>query len=342
MPQFQFVLPLPFLCLCVDLAAETRLYLGSSVFASIIEVDTATGNRKLIDLDDWPRVIKATDLAVSREGFVYFDAFDALQRTGIHRVDPTSQAVLPISGGIDGFRNDLLGEGPSFGRIDHLSLDGGQLFAISLGQTLIRTELTTGDRFFVTSPPEPPTSRTLALDQPSPGALPNNFVDLVPIDAQTLLVADAFEGLMYVDIPSGRVTSWNPGSILRSNPRRLDLAPDGRLLYSIADPDEAALWAVNLRTGTETLFSGSFGGIEAGDGPLFRSPSDIAVDARGNIWVYDALELSLYRLTQDGDRTLVSSPTVGSGDDFFSFQFSPSLATFEKAYPSQRLGWLVY
>lgn len=73
-------------------------------------------------------------------------------------------------------------------------------------------------------------------------------------------------------------------------PERLVVGPQGHVY--LLDTDLSSLFKVNARTGKLNRICGP---------DKLSSPSDLALDRRGNIWVLSALKSKIFKLTQDCD-----------------------------------------
>jgi hypothetical protein len=321
---------------CAPCRAERRdppehLYISSGVWSALFEIEIATGNRRQLDLDDYPRIIKATDFCVESAGTVLVETVDALQRPGIHRVNPRTNSWTPVSGGVDGFSAELLGDGPDFEPMLNTIAASEDRFAVLrdfLGP--LAFDPTSGDRVAVYADE----GTTPVLTRPE---------DMAFLDAGTLLVADRFEGLWRVDIESGFTRRHFASGGPVPNPQRMDLLGDGRLVFLIRDPDAAVVWSVELDSGEQLIHSGAFGGQSVGEGPAFQLPYDLVVDSAGRLFLLDAPAFAIYRIERSGDRTIVTSPSVGSGPGFYSIDDRPVLGTFQRVVPPRRTtSWSAY
>lgn len=307
------------------------VYVSSDIFASVVEVEVATGDRRYIDLDRWPQIIKATDFAVRADGTFLIETTDATQRVGIWSINPSTGARTPISGGVDGFATGLLGDGPPLSSLGTLLCNGDRLFALPRRAGPFSIDIPSGDRL-----------RTVADDGVTTPLL-TATTDMVFQDSQTVIVADRFEGLHRVRLPAGDPTPLFAPGTTGSNPWRMDVTDDGRLLW-LLPTGEPALWERDLRTGEDRLFSGSFGGNDVGTGAPFRLPYDVMIDPWGRIFVYDVGAAALVQVDGRGNRTVVASPSVGTGADLFDNSSTrPMLGTWERPVAAPLpSAWVVY
>lgn len=285
-----------------------HVYLSSGIWAFVLEVDVATGDRRLIDLNDYPRIIKATDVTVEPSGTLLVETVGAIQSLAIFRVDPATGLKTGVSGAIKGDTLEMRGEGPSFAPSLNTMLCGERGELIVLRDLLgpMRVDLATGDRTIIAQSADPPVGEGHEFTKP---------IDMVIESGRTLLVSDEFDGLVRIHRASGNRSLDYPVSDFQFNPRRIDLLADGRLVYSLNDPDVGAIYAFDLAGRTNTLLSGSFGGNERGAGEPLVSAGDLTVDYAGNVWVYDPSQAILFRIDPaTGDRALISGPERGEGD----------------------------
>lgn len=317
-------------------AAQEYLYQSSNIWDVVVEIDSVTGDRRTMELADYPRILKVSHFAVEPTGSLLIETVDAVQRRGVYRLDPTSGAVEPLSGGVDGFSEDLLGDGPPFsGPFRQMVLDDSVLYALQAVGGIIAVDCATGNRWLVT-PREQSNDKDAEPELTEPD-------DMVLLADGALLVADRFEGLIRVDVATGARERLPAEVAPLATPRRMDLLSVDTLVYAGLDPDVPALWVLNLATGRQQLLSGSFGGVDAGDGPPMAYISDLTVDSVGRLWVYDPVTPALFLISPEGDRLIVSSPEVGAGPPLFDAFSRPLMGTWFRAARRRESGnWSIY
>lgn len=146
-------------------------------------------------------------------------------------------------------------------------------------------------------------------------------------DMGTIFVADASQDLFSVDALTGNRTKLS-NDFIGSGPEfgtisGLTIDANGNIL--VADTSYPGIFSVDPQTGDRTvvsgyLYSGNLISGEIGTGSPFNNPTDLAIDANGNILVTDPglgsdRVISVNPIT--GDRTIVSSNAgVGTGQSF--------------------------
>jgi hypothetical protein len=93
-------------------AWAAQVFVANSYFTTILVVDLETGDRRLIDMYQYPGIIKTGDLTAESESSVLVETVSALQWTGIFRLHIETGETVPVSGEVLGDSSNLLGGGP--------------------------------------------------------------------------------------------------------------------------------------------------------------------------------------------------------------------------------------
>lgn len=317
-------------------APPEKVYLSTDRFASVIEVDISTGDRRFIDLPDFPRIIKATDVLVEPDGTFLIDTFDALQRPGIYRHDPRTGVSTPISGGVDGFSTDLLGDGPPLTPTVNTLLceSAGTIIAIRPNEGPMRIDLETGKRTLLSQSSDPPLGIGPPISFPVDAVLP------AP-DRLWLLLA--FEGIIEVRMSTGDRRMAFPNSLFTVVPARFDLLRPTRLVYTANLAGEGTVFQYDTATGQDSIFSGDFGGLSRGQGEPIQTAGDVIVSSDGMVWVYDPEGARLFRIDPEtGDRSVIASTEQNLDVPLWTFDDRPTIAILGPPPPANASSWLIY
>lgn len=327
------LLPLVYTLPVAVVEAEQPVIVGLGGF--VMRFDPVTGNRAGTDLMDYPRIINSNTFSVQEDGSLYLGTFDALDRSGVFRVIPSTGARTPVSGGVDGFDDELLGDGPPIVRRFRtvLRVEDSLFVLRDLGGPM-EIDIASGDRREITLTDQLETTTSLHLA---------HLQDMVMPNRAELVVSDPVQGLVRIAVTDGARSRWFPQPTSFPLPIRMDLLPDGRLVYTILDTTDPCIRTLDLATGETSVYSGTADGATVGDGPSFIVAYDLAVDLQGRLWLYDVLTPALFEVLPNGDRRIASSASVGVGEFMPELPHSPSLGTY--ARPVREYvpdGWLVY
>ena len=296
------------------------LYVTSPGSTGIWAVDAATGDRVLHEVGSWPVVIALHHATALADGTLLLESTNAVQRRNILRYDPARGVLTGVSGQVDPGSDETRGAGPSLdpGATALLATRGGALLYLRRGAGPMRVDLWTGDRSVVSQSADPAVGSGFPMTRP---------LDLVFESDATVLVADAFEGLVRVRLADGGRELDHPGTSFIEGPYLLDLLPDGRLVHAHGLESSNALYAFDPATGRDSLLSG----LGRGDGELFVSIHDLVVAPNGLVYVYDTVPPTVLAVDPaTGDRTVVSGGRDGRGAGFElpGILDRPLLATF--------------
>ena len=296
------------------------LYVTSPGSTGIWAVDAATGDRVLHEVGSWPVVIALHHATALADGTLLLESTNAVQRRNILRYDPARGVLTGVSGQVDPGSDETRGAGPSLdpGATALLATRGGALLYLRRGAGPMRVDLWTGNRSVVSQSADPAVGSGFPMTRP---------LDLVFESDATVLVADAFEGLVRVRLADGGRELAHPGTSFIEGPYLLDLLPDGRLVHAHGLESSNALYAFDPATGRDSLLSG----LGRGDGELFVSIHDLVVAPNGLVYVYDTVPPTVLAVDPaTGDRTVVSGGRDGRGAGFElpGILDRPLLATF--------------
>jgi streptogramin lyase len=143
-----------------------------------------------------------------------------------------------------------------------------------------------------------------------------------------VVIASHTRGIIRVDhetgnrtIVSGKGNYGRGNGPILSGPQGIIVDFDGSLIVTDTDlyPPRIGVYRIDPVTGDRTIISGKFGSSTIGEGPDLKIPRGVAVEANGNILVVDVSLDALFRVDSiTGNRSIVSSSTVGSGFGFWS------------------------
>lgn len=314
-------------------AGAEKLFVGDRQGQVVIEVDIATGDRRLFELEDYPQILSARmPVPESPDRFLYA-TFDAGQRTAIHRFDAPTMSYSGVSGFIDYNSDDSrgTGPGPNLGFSDMILTREGTLAGLLPELGPMEIDLETGDRRLLASDINPVTGS----DPPMLGAL-----DLVWESSRTLLVADRFQGIFRMDRETGDLELAHPTSEFLSPPYNIERLPNGRLVHALSQ-GEAELYVFDPESKEDRILS-SGGPFPIGVGEPFLAVWDIAVDGFGRIFVYDLGYPAIFEVnTKNGDRTLISGPGRGTGPELLDGFNEPTLSAISAPPLVGASFWLV-
>jgi hypothetical protein len=160
-----------------------------------------------------------------------------------------------------------------------------------------------------------------------------------------LLLVESFEGLVRVDPATGNRRLAAPNSTFQVAPERIERLLDGRIDHSSFQPDITALFAYDLGTQTDTLFSGVFGGVTRGEGPEFAQLLDITVTADGRLVAYDAIGPTLFVIDpKSGNRRIASGGPgpIGEGPPLPEAVQRPLLVSFQPILEEKTSGRILH
>ena len=327
--------------------ASGKIITGNFGVGTIVEVDPATGRRRMISrggpdgVGQGPSFVSVTDLALSADGksVIVVD----LGREAIVEVDLASgdRRVITQSFG------EAVGSGFDF-RVPHgisvttsgymitdFGLPGvvrvaaggtrtvfsatpvkgfGQIRGIDLlSDGAIAVADFAGERLFAVDPTSG--ERTL-VSGPGRGAGPafNGPVAVAELEASTLAVSDfSYQAMFSVDRATGdRTFLTGPGTDGRGSGPAVGsrgIALDTTSPGRILATDFAldAVVAVDVATGDRTIFSSAVTATPRGSGPALNNPFGIDIAADGTIYVSDMGLQAVLSIDADGNRAIISS-----------------------------------
>ncbi len=300
--------------------ASLTLYVTAPGSTGIWAVDVATGARVLHEVGRWPVVIALHHATALADGSLLLESTNAVQRRNVVRYEPARGLLTGVSGQVDPGSDETRGAGPSLdpGATGLLATRGGTLLYLRRGAGPIRIDPWTGDRSVISQSAEPAVGPGFPMTRP---------LDLVLESDATLLVADAFEGLVRVRLADGSRELAHPGTSFIEGPYLFDVLPDGRLVHAHGLDSSNALYAFDPATGRDSLLSG----LGRGDGELFASIHDLVVAPDGLVYVFDTVPPTILAVDPaTGNRAVVSGGREGRGTGFElpGFLDRPLLATF--------------
>ncbi len=282
-----------------DLPAQ--LYVVAPQQSAFWRIDTATGDREILELSDYPVVMKITRGLVTPGGELVFSAANAAQSHAILAYNPFTRTRSAVSGPVDGYGEVVRGSGPPFEpAVSGLALaPWGALYVLRAYQGPVHVSLATGDRNVVSQSSEPRVGYGFPMTRP---------VDVAVESAATLLVMDEHEGIVRVRLADGARTMAYPSTLFIEPPYRFDLLPDGRIVH--LEPGLEAVFVFDPKSAIDAPLSGR----GRGRGPSFGALSDVAVAPDGTVLVTDTADPALFAVDPaTGDRTLLSGPARGRG-----------------------------
>ncbi len=175
---------------------------------------------------------------------------------------------------------------------------------------LVRVDVATGDRTILSS-----------FNSPPVGSGPEAYFTTLAVDADGSILTPGPDGIIRVDPVTGNRTLAIPKSRLSFPDLNLGpMARDDRKLFSVGAPPPQVL-EIDIDTGLREVLSGE---TSPGAGPALGYPVDVAIEVpgpNGSLLVLvdppGAAPGVLMRVDRaTGDRSIVSSATVGSGPAF--------------------------
>jgi len=284
-------------------APPPHVYLLARGQSALWQVDTASGDRRLLELFDYPEVLTVGHATVAASGDVLFVATNAAQFTGIYALDPATGSRTGVSGPVLDGGGTVRGDGPSLepGLSGLAASPADRLFALREFAGPISVNLATGGRAIISQAVEPRVGAGFPLSRP---------IDLAIETTGSLLVMDQFEGLVRVRLTDGARTLEFPSTLFIEPPVRFDLLADGRIVHLVPGTD--ALFVFDPRTRTDAVLSGRGSGSGAELGALV----DLAVAADGTVFVlaFDGeIPAVLAVDPATGNRLLISGGAEGRG-----------------------------
>lgn len=288
---------------------ETLYVMAQGGASGIMAVDTSSGDRRPVDLEDYPVVMTVHAGALAPDGRLYLAAVNAALGPTIIRYDPTTGRSTGISGHVDRDSNDPRGDGPEL-RPGVRSLALGSwagLYALRSYHGPVAVDIASGDRRILSQSAEPRVGDGVAFTEPT---------DLVVESGESLVVADRLEGLIRVQLADGRREVAHRFPDIVEAPHRIDILPDGRLVHAIGRGDGGSVSAFDANLTGRTELSGP----DRGDGPAFMAIFDLAVAPDGVVYVLDLGWPAIFTVDPaTGDRRVISGGPDGRGEGPWSF-----------------------
>lgn len=313
------ILFLAILPLKIDYAvAAEKVYLGDRLGQVVMEVDTGTGDRRLIEMEDYPRILTARIPVAETIGAFLFVSFDATERSAIRRYRLPSGPYEGVSGFTD--FNSLLpqGAGPNipFVRSDIVFTRDGAILFLHPTYGPIEIDLASGDRRLLAGPVNPVTGANPPLLE---------GLDLVLESPDSILIADRFQGIFRMDRATGDLEIAFPSTDFLSSPYNIERLPSGQILHSL-NQDDHNLYLFDPDTKQDKILSAG-GPFPVGSGDPFVVVWDISVDNAGRIYVYDLGIPAIFEVIRaTGERILVSSAHRGEGPPLLADFSLPTLS----------------
>jgi hypothetical protein len=203
-----------------------HVYLLARGQSGLWQIDTATGDRGLLELYSYPAVLAVRQAGVTTDGEVLFTAINALQQTGIHAYNPGTGSRAGVSGPVLDGGDASRGNGPSLepGTSGLVVSPSGLLFALREFSGLMSVSTATGDRIVVSQSVAPQVGAGFMLTRP---------IDLACETSGSLLIMDEFEGLVRVRLTDGARTMEYPSTLFIEPPTHFDVLPDGRVVHCL-------------------------------------------------------------------------------------------------------------
>jgi hypothetical protein len=317
-------------------APAERLHLTSPRYLQIIIVDTETQEIDEVLPDPYPRIINVYNAYVEDDNSLLLATANAVQQPGVNRMIVSPRSFQGISGYVEGVEFSLRGTGPLTAlRPGTLLLQGDDLYQLTRTVGLLEISLTSGNRRLISSSNED----VLAGSGP-PMLRPS---DMIITHDGRLLVLDLFEGLLEIDPVGGARTQLFNGGQLPIGAQRMDLLPDGRVVFVSDAVDIPCVWVMEINSGRAQLLTGAFGGIEVGTGPEFQLATDVTVSPQGRLYVYDSLRPAILEVSLDGQRTIVVEEQPDEPIGLFRAEDRPGFANARPPAPKGRqpTGWVL-
>lgn len=316
------LLPLGLVAFAAGLAhagtVDTLYVMAQAGGSGIMAVDTSTGDRTAIDLEDYPVVMTVHAGAVAPDGQLYLAAVNAALSPTIIRYDPATGRSIGISGYVDRDSNDPRGAGPELRPgVRSLALGSwGKLLALRSYHGPVLVDIASGDRTVLSQSAEPPVGEGVAFTEPT---------DLVVESGESLLVADRFEGLIRVNVGDGRREVSHRFPDLVEARHRIDRLQDGQIVHVTGrgDGDSVSVFDAGLTGRTELSGRGRVDGLD------FLNIFDIAVGPDGVVYVLDLGWPAIFAVDPaTGDRRVISGgpENRGTGPWYFIPNELPVLA----------------
>lgn len=294
------------------------LYVLARHQSALWQVDTRSGERRLLELFSYPEILSVDHAAVTPTGEVLLSAWNAINQIGIFAFNPASGSRAGVSGPVeDG--GATRGSGPGFepALAKLVAAPTGELYALRLFQGLMRVGVATGDRTTVSQSASPAVGRGFPLTRP---------VDLAVETSGSLLVMEEYEGLVRVALANGDRAIAYPSTMFIEPPINFDILPDGRIVHGLSGTN--ALFAFDPRTRRDEVLTGR----GRGAGPELGALGDVVVTPDGSVFVIDLIVptvLAVDPLT--GDRTVISGGAGdrGGGEPFPTAIDRPTFATHQ-------------
>ncbi|MCG3197324.1 MAG: hypothetical protein GHCLOJNM_01809 [bacterium] len=312
--------------------AADKLYLGERFGQVVMEIDVRTGDRRLFEMEDYPRVLTARNPAVDGADSFLFLAGDAIQRLSIKRYRVSTGVVEGVSGYDNYASMEPHGSGPDIGitLADMVVTPENTLLALQGSLGPMEIELDSGDRRLLAGPINPPTGHNPPMQEP---------LDLVWESSETILVADRFQGIFRMSRSTGDLDLPYPTGAFLSPPYNIERLPSGQILHCLSQEDHA-LYLFDPTTGEDQVLS-SGGPFPVGPGIPFVIVWDIAADEIGHIYVYDLGIPAVFEVrAKTGERILISSSERGQGPDLLAGLSRPSLSA-GRAFKLSGSGWIL-
>jgi hypothetical protein len=309
--------------------AADKLYLGDRFGQVVMEIDVATGDRTVFELEDYPEILTARFPVVEGAESFLFWSFDAIQRQAIRRYHIPTGVHSGISGYTDIDSQDPRGAGPdlNLAMTDSVLTPAGTLLCLQVNKGPMEIDLKTGDRHLLASEVAPVTG----ADPPLLAAL-----DVVWESTEAVLVADRFQGIFSIARASGEVKMAFPTTVFTSPPYNIERLPDGRILHCLSEGDPT-VYLFDPRSGEDRILSAG-GPFPIGEGEPFVSVWDIALDSTGRLYVHDIGIPAVFEVNVgNGNRRMVSGENRGEGPPLLADFNMPSLSAGIAAG-----GWVSY
>ncbi len=270
--------------------------------SALLEIDVATGERSLVDLEDYPNVLTVSGGVQADDGTLFLGAVNAAQGVTIIRFDPDARSVVGISGFVDETSFEPRGSGPDFqpGLRGIVVGPWARLYCLRRFGGPMSVDVASGDRLVISQSATPRVGGGVELRDP---------LDLVVEPRGTLLVADRFGNLVRVAPGSGRRTTAFEFEDLLEGPHRLERLPDGRVLHAFGAGDGRSISVFDLSLRSFSELSGP----GRGAGPELAGLVDFVVGPDGSVYALDlALRAVVAVDPATGDRTLVAEDPEGA------------------------------
>ena len=270
--------------------------------SALLEIDVATGERSLVDLEDYPNVLTVNGGVQADDGTLFLGAINAAQGVTIIRFDPAAGSVVGISGFVDGTSFEPRGAGPDFqpGLRGIVVGPWARLYCLRRFGGPMSVDVATGDRLVISQSATPRVGDVVELRDP---------LDLVVEPRGTLLVADRFGGLVRVEPGNGRRSTAFEFVDLLEGPNRIERLPDGRVLHSFGAGDGRSLSVFDRSLRSLSEFSGP----DRGAGPELAGLVDFVVAPNGSVYALDlALRAVVAIDSETGDRSLLAEDPEGA------------------------------